>query len=331
MFRNLIFDWSGTLCDDLGLTLDASNHVFEQYGRKPLSLDEFRAEFQLPYPDYYARVLPDVPIDEVEDHFRYGFKVSCTPVCILPHAREFMLFCRRRGIRCFVLTSVDAKAFDEQCRELGMFDFFEAIHAGVRDKEAYIGSLMAQHGLRAEETAFIGDMQHDMAAAHCAGVMAVGVLTGYNDAAQLVQAKPDLLVPDLRVLRLLVDKVPSVPREEDVIRLNGLELVCSIGVPDEERAEPQRLTADVELVPSMFFAEAGDDLARTVDYDALSKRLMAVAAERPRRLVETLVHDLACCCVEEFGARRAAVEVHKFILPEMRSTSVRTCVCGGAC
>lgn len=28
MFKNLIFDWSGTLVDDLALTLDASNYVF---------------------------------------------------------------------------------------------------------------------------------------------------------------------------------------------------------------------------------------------------------------------------------------------------------------
>ena len=58
MFKNLIFDWSGTLVDDLALTLDASNYVFSQYGKPCMDRDEFRAEFQLPYPDYYARVLP---------------------------------------------------------------------------------------------------------------------------------------------------------------------------------------------------------------------------------------------------------------------------------
>ena len=51
MFKNLIFDWSGTLVDDLALTLDASNYVFSQYGKPCMDRDEFRAEFQLPYPD----------------------------------------------------------------------------------------------------------------------------------------------------------------------------------------------------------------------------------------------------------------------------------------
>ena len=40
MFKNLIFDWSGTLVDDLALTLDASNYVFSQYGKPCMDRDE---------------------------------------------------------------------------------------------------------------------------------------------------------------------------------------------------------------------------------------------------------------------------------------------------
>lgn len=68
------------------------------------------------------------------------------PVEVLPNAREFLEFCRARGVRCFILTSVDAKEFDIQCRELGMMEYFEAIHAGIRHKDAHIHTLLAQHG-----------------------------------------------------------------------------------------------------------------------------------------------------------------------------------------
>lgn len=132
--------------DDLALTLDASNYVFSQYGKPCMDRDEFRAEFQLPYPDYYARVLPQADLNELEDHFRYAFRVSNAPVEVLPNAREFLEFCRARGVRCFILTSVDAKEFDIQCQELGMMEYFEAIHAGIRHKDAHIHTLLAQHG-----------------------------------------------------------------------------------------------------------------------------------------------------------------------------------------
>ncbi len=324
MFKNLIFDWSGTLCDDLHLTLDATNYVFAQYGRAPIDCDRFRAEFQLPYPEYYARVLPEADLGELEDHFRHAFRVSGESVCILPHARAFMEYCMARGIRCFALTSVDANAFDAQCREMGMFAYFEAIHAGIRDKVSYIHTLLARHHLRPEETAFIGDMQHDMAAAHAAGIMGIAVLTGYNSADQLARANPDIMVPDLLVLKKVLEHAHRTLRDGDVIRLNSLELRCRIGVPDEERAERQKLLADIELTPPRRFSATGEELARTIDYAALAERLKWLAESRERKLVETLADDLARCCVREFGALKATVEIHKFILPGVSSTSVRT-------
>ena len=49
MIRNIIFDWSGTLVDDLPAVWEATNHVFAQSGIAPLSLEQFRAEFALPF------------------------------------------------------------------------------------------------------------------------------------------------------------------------------------------------------------------------------------------------------------------------------------------
>lgn len=326
MFHNIIFDWSGTLCDDLSLTLDATNYVLSQYGREPYDVHKFRLEFQLPYPNFYARVIPEANINDLENHFRHAFDHSAESVSLLPHARSFLEYCQRRGIRCFILTSMDPKAFDAQCRETHVLSFFEGIHSGIRNKEVYIRELLCRHGLNPAETAFIGDMQHDMAAAHCGGVTGIGVLTGYNNAEQLSRSKPDFIVPDLAALQALIDRAP-VTSARETIRLNGMELLCRVGVPDEERATPQRLTVNVSLTPPIAFSVMGDDLERTVDYDALAQRLKSLAEDHPYRLIETLAHRLADCCVCEFNALCAEVEVHKYILPGMLSSSVKACSC----
>lgn len=328
MFRNLIFDWSGTLCDDLELTLEATNYVLARYGRPALSREEFREEFQLPYPDYYARKTPEASLTDLEKYYRYAFDRSATQVTRIPHGVEFLDFCRKRGIRCFILTSMDPRAFDEQVRFLGMRDYFEYIHSGIRNKEDYIYTLLRRHELNPAETAFIGDMQHDMNAAHCAGIVGIGVLTGYNNARQLALANPDLVVPHLGALQSFMEKCrpPQVAAEEDTIHIHGLELFCHIGVPEEERRERQRLLAHVALLPPESFARMGEDIGRTVNYDALAKRLTALAEGEPTILLETLCHRLAVCCVQEFGALRATVELHKFILPETQSVSVRCTV-----
>ncbi len=322
MFKNIIFDWSGTLVDDLQLTLDASNYVFSQYGKAPLDRDAFRAEFQLPYPDYYARVLPQADLDELEDHFRYAFRVSQAPVSVLPYAREFLEFCKARGVRCFILTSVDAKEFDVQCKELGLFHYFEAIHSGIRHKDAHIHSLLAQHGLHAHETAFIGDMQHDVETAHHAGITSIAVLTGYNDASQLSKVAPDMIVPNLMVLRTLMRRFPLPSDSKDSINIHGLELDTYIGVPDEERAEMQTLKLDLSFYPDETLVGIDDDFSRTVCYDTLSKALRTEALRCPRKLVETLAEDLAKICLHDFNAWHVDVTLHKFILPRTDSVSV---------
>ena len=49
MIRNLIFDWSGTLVDDLTPVLEATNRVFAAHGKPPFDRQAFREEFYLTY------------------------------------------------------------------------------------------------------------------------------------------------------------------------------------------------------------------------------------------------------------------------------------------
>ena len=77
MIRNIIFDWSGTLVDDLPAVLRATNHVFVSAGKPELSLDQFRAEFCLPFQPFYDRHLPGVPMAQLEQWFHERFHTQC--------------------------------------------------------------------------------------------------------------------------------------------------------------------------------------------------------------------------------------------------------------
>ncbi len=121
------------------------------------------------------------------------------------------------------------------------------------DKRERIGQIMADHGLRASETAFIGDMVHDVETARHGGVKAIAVLTGYDSAEKLGRAQPDVIVRDLRELQSLLEA--ASPNDE--IRIEELEIFARVGVPDEERAAPQRLTVSLTLEPRQPFRRSG--------------------------------------------------------------------------
>ncbi len=101
----------------------------------------------------------------------------------------------------------------------------------------------------------------------------------------------------------------------DNIHLRGLELPVLIGVPEAERAAWQTLQADISFTVPTRFEAMEDQLAATVDYAAVASRLRALAAARPRQLIETLAAEMASCVLQEFGAGQVTVELRKRILP----------------
>ena len=206
MFRNLIFDWSGTLVDDLGPVIEATNAVFERYHLPPFDRDRFRREFRLPYSEFYAEFLPDIPLAELEVHFRPAFSSAKSPVTVLPHAREKLEWCTHHGIRAFVLTSMDTQAFERQMDDFQLRHHFEATYSGIIDKRDMIHEIIERHRLKPQETAFVGDMTHDVETARHGGLSSIAVLTGYQHPEVLAAVRPDLTVPDLEALRALMHR-----------------------------------------------------------------------------------------------------------------------------
>jgi len=111
----------------------------------------------------------------------------------------------------------------------------------------------------------------------------------------------------------------------DSIHITALELSARVGVPDEERNEPQRLTVNISIFPKRGFAGLEDRIENTVDYFALSRRIKQLAAERPRKLIETLGEEICACILEEFAVSGVALELRKYILPDTEYVAVRLC------
>jgi 7,8-dihydroneopterin aldolase/epimerase/oxygenase len=108
----------------------------------------------------------------------------------------------------------------------------------------------------------------------------------------------------------------------DRIIIDELELWLRVGVPDTERAEPQRLLVSLGMTRDLRRAAESDDLSATIDYHAVTVRLKQFGEGREWKLIERLASDVARLVLEEFGAEAVSVEVKKFILPDTRYVSV---------
>lgn len=201
---NWIFDWSGTLVNDLDRVICATNYVMQYYGKQGFQKEQFRKSFQLPYEGFYQEHLPDVPLEEVEEQFRQGFALSQVQVPILPHAQEFLDYLQQKQHRMFVFSSMCSVAFQQQVQDLCLEEYFEATYAGILDKRQQIHDLLQKHDLDPSRTIFVGDMMHDIDTAKYGGVSSIGVLTGYNHREVLESAQPSLIAENLYELQMLL-------------------------------------------------------------------------------------------------------------------------------
>jgi phosphoglycolate phosphatase-like HAD superfamily hydrolase/ADP-ribose pyrophosphatase YjhB (NUDIX family) len=242
VIRNIIFDWSGTLMDDLPAVWRATNQVFKQAGVDELTLDQFRSEFCLPFTHFYERYVGHVALPQLEEWFHHQFREVQHLAQELPHAREFLQFCRERGLRTILLSTIHRDHFAVQSASTGFDRFLDHPYIEVWDKRTKICEILENHGLKAHETLFVGDMQHDIETARHGGILSCAVLTGYNRLDQLRASEPDLIVEHLGELR-------------EILERNGLELP-----PHSTGRSPESQEHPVVTVGALVFNPAGQVL-----------------------------------------------------------------------
>jgi len=109
----------------------------------------------------------------------------------------------------------------------------------------------------------------------------------------------------------------------DTIIISDLEVWVNVGVPDAERALPQRLLISLELETDFVAAAASDDLQGTIDYYAVWLAVSELASSRPWKLIETLASHIATLVLDRFRPAAVNVEIKKFVLPQTRQVGVR--------
>ena len=108
----------------------------------------------------------------------------------------------------------------------------------------------------------------------------------------------------------------------DTIEIRRLRVSTLIGVPDQERAVSQTLLVTIRMTPSQGFDGLADEISRTVDYHAVSQEIEALAAARPRSLIETLAVDIAGHLLGNHPLAHVAISIEKHILPNTECVAV---------
>ncbi len=105
----------------------------------------------------------------------------------------------------------------------------------------------------------------------------------------------------------------------DVIRLEGLRLLCTLGMHEWERHVNREVCLDLALHTDIAAAAASDKIEDAVDYSGVIKRISNFVTGSKFKLIEALAEGIAAECLSLPGVTRVDLRVEKVGASEIAS------------
>jgi phosphoglycolate phosphatase len=206
---NIIWDWNGTLLNDLNLCIKSINTLLEKRKLPLLSNHSYREVFSFPVKNYYTAIGFDFATEEFSlpaQEFIDLYEIGVNGCRLHDQAFEVLSYFRDRGCRQFVLSAMHQDMLVKTLKHNEIYHFFEGV-AGLDDHYAVSKvergrQLISSFNINREQTLMIGDTNHDYEVAQDLGIACVLVADGHqsvqrleNTGTQVVKNLTELILP----------------------------------------------------------------------------------------------------------------------------------------
>ena len=178
-----LFDWSGTLADDLDVVWKSNDRTLMSFGLPHQSLETFKEKFILPWQSFYGLYglgTPDL-LSEVERRFWEIYRPLSEEIRPFPETIPLLTKLKAAGIRVAIVTQTKRGPLLEQIRRFGLDSLIDAT-VGAEDAPELkpspepILAALTKLKVQAGRSIFTGDMVEDVMAGNRAGVRVVSVI-----------------------------------------------------------------------------------------------------------------------------------------------------------
>ncbi len=196
----IIWDWNGTLLNDVQMCVDCMNVLLEKRHLPRLSLETYRSVFNFPVRDYYEEIGFDfsredfgIPAKEFMDLYHRFLPETL----LFPCAEEVLEYFKKEGYRQLVLSAMEHNSLMKTLEERDILDYFDAvsgidnIYAGSKQEMAR--AFLNRLGLNSLDMVLVGDTLHDREVAQVLGIDYLLVAAGHQSKSRLLE-KTDKVV-----------------------------------------------------------------------------------------------------------------------------------------
>lgn len=191
-YRHIIWDWNGTLVDDLALNVDIVNSMLARRGKEPVSRNRYREIFTFPIQDCYAKIGFDFDRESWEElsaEFIRSYKSGWHRSKLHPGGRDILEYVKASGRTQSVLSANHEATLREYVATFDIAHLFEHLvgldHIHATSKLDEGRRLLEALPHNASEVLLVGDTLHDAEVAVAIGVDCVLVAHGYQSRGRL--------------------------------------------------------------------------------------------------------------------------------------------------
>jgi phosphoglycolate phosphatase len=195
----VIWDWNGTLLDDVDVVIDIMNGVLSKRNLPLLTRERYRRVFTFPVKEYYKRLGFDFGKEKFEDlaiEFIEKYLVSYNKFKLYKGAEKTLASLKEKGYRQIILSAMNKAPLAEQVELFGLQKYFSDI-IGIDD---HFGKSKKDHGLeiirkleKGHKAIMIGDTLHDLEVAQAIGCKCILISHGHQDITVLSGAKAEIV------------------------------------------------------------------------------------------------------------------------------------------
>lgn len=202
MIKGVIFDWNGTLSDDVRKVFAVAMKTVKKVGGKPLSFAEFRKKVRNPYHPFYRDDMGcNVSRAELNKWYGYYFKREKTRAKLFSDAIPLLRFLKAQNVKVGIVSSHPAGFLAAETKSYGLMPFLGFVRGGCHTKASHIGDFLKSCKLKPGEVIFVGDMIFDIEEGKRCKVITAAYLRGMDPKEKLLPSKPDIVLPNLSALK----------------------------------------------------------------------------------------------------------------------------------
>lgn len=205
-FKNIFFDFDGTIADSSEGVIKSFEYVFDFYG---ISVDKsiYRKMIGPPLRETFSKILsfPDSEVGNAIKKYREYYRPYGLFECkIYDGFVDLLKSLRKKSYRIFVATSKPehfARQILEHFKIDNLFDFIGGSSMDEKtriEKVDVVRYVISENKLNPEECILVGDRKYDVAGAHEAGIKCMGILWGFGSKQEFEESGADFIFADMK-------------------------------------------------------------------------------------------------------------------------------------